>query len=143
MQKIKLAIVGSREFSDYKLLEKSTDSYLEEIRTLFSKGSDPGKDEGEGELEIIIVSGGARGADSLAEKYAKNKKYQTEIYPVTPQQWKDLGKIAGILRNTEIVNASDYMIAFPSKTSKGTLDSIKKMKIKNGNVKIIKYDQDV
>jgi hypothetical protein len=128
--KINLAIVGSRDLNDYKLLKAETDSYIVEIQKLFP----------ENQLEVVIISGGARGADTLAEKYAIDNKYQTVIYRVTSNQWKELGKVAGILRNTDIVKASDYMIAFPSQTSRGTFDSINKMLKKNGNVKIIKYD---
>jgi predicted Rossmann fold nucleotide-binding protein DprA/Smf involved in DNA uptake len=54
-----IAVIGSRNFSDYKLLE-STLAVLPEITK--------------------IVSGGAKGADSLAEIYAE--KYQLPFISV-------------------------------------------------------------
>ena len=133
MSTVNLAIVGGREFDDYDLLEVETTSYIKEILQKFVNPS---------EVEVVIVSGGARGADTLAEKYAKTHNYNTLIFRVTPHQWKDLGKLAGIRRNTDIVNNSDYMIAFPDQNSRGTWDSIRKMTKKNNQVKVIKPKQN-
>ena len=36
------------------------------------------------------------------------------------------GRGAPLVRNTEIVNAADYVLAFPSGDSKGTYDAIRK-----------------
>jgi predicted Rossmann fold nucleotide-binding protein DprA/Smf involved in DNA uptake len=53
---IRIIIAGSREFNDYKLLEKHC---LNIFRELKSDGYNTNKDI------IEIVSGGAKGADSL------------------------------------------------------------------------------
>lgn len=76
-----LMIAGSRGFSDYKLLSRVCDN----IRKKYP--------------DIIIVSGGARGADTLAEKYAKEKGIETKIFKA---QWNLYGKAAGYRRNAEM-----------------------------------------
>lgn len=94
------AIIGSRSFNDYNLLERTIDQYQ----------------------ITFIVSGGASGADSLAEQYAKKRNITIRV--IKPD-WS-LGRHAGMLRNTEIVESSDIVFAFWDGQSKGTQDSIKK-----------------
>lgn len=97
---MKYAIVGSRTFNDYKLLEKILDNII--------KSDD------------CIVSGGANGADKLAAKYARERNLELiEIFP----DWS-IGKHAGPLRNQDIVNKCDKLIAFWDGQSKGTKNSI-------------------
>lgn len=48
---------------------------------------------------IMIVSGGATGADSMAEKYAKEKDYSIKVFPA---DWNTYGKKAGVLRNKQM-----------------------------------------
>ncbi len=102
---IKIAIVGSRNFNDYETLKNVVDKIISEIS----------------DSEIIIVSGGAKGVDSLAELYAKEKNYKMLIFK---PEWKRYGKGAGIIRNKEIVKNSDIVIAFKSINSKGTNNTI-------------------
>jgi hypothetical protein len=111
---MKIAIVGSRDFADYEFLKSKVNSFLDEYE---SQEND----------SIIIVSGGAKGADSLAEQYAKEYGYETLILK---PDWKQYGRSAGILRNTDIVENADILIAFPTKSSIGTWDSIRKAKAK-------------
>ena len=94
------AIIGSRSFTDYALLERTLDQYQIDS----------------------IVSGGAVGADSLAERYASERNITIRV--IKPD-WS-IGRHAGMLRNTEIVESSDIVFAFWDGQSKGTLDSIKK-----------------
>jgi hypothetical protein len=100
---MKVGVIGSRTFNDYDLMVQSL------------KG-----------LKItLVISGGAIGADSLAERYAKENNIQTKIFL---PDWEKHGKRAGFLRNTDIVNESELIIAFWDKSSKGTKDSIEKAK---------------
>jgi len=80
-----------------------------------------------------IISGGATGADSLAEKYATDNDIPITIHKA---DWDKFGKSAGPKRNTLIVNGCDSLIAFPSKSSRGTWDSVRKAKKANKKVKI-------
>jgi hypothetical protein len=69
-----------------------------------------------------IVSGGAVGVDSCAAEYAKRKGIKlTAFLP----QYERYGRAAPIVRNKEIVDYSDKIIAFWNGSSKGTLSVIK------------------
>ena len=69
-----------------------------------------------------IVSGGAVGVDCCASEYAKENGIRlTEFLP----QYERYGRAAPIVRNKEIVDYSDKIIAFWNGTSKGTLSVIK------------------
>lgn len=64
-----------------------------------------------------IVSGGAIGADSYAKDYAlKNGITLVEFLP----DYKKYGKKAPILRNIQIVDNSDFLLAFWNGNSRGT-----------------------
>lgn len=108
--KIKLAIVGSRTFKDYTKFVTDVNRALDDWGLSISNIS-------------TIVSGGAKGADTLAEQFAINNNIGiTRHFP----DWKKYGRAAGLMRNTDIINNSDYVIAFPSRYGKGTQDSIRK-----------------
>lgn len=114
---IKLGIVGYRKYTDYDKFKEKVDEYIKEI----------GK-------PIELVSGGAKGVDTMAEKYAKENNYQIKIfYP----DFEKYGKVAGPKRNTEIVKYSTHIIAFPSKHSIGTFDTINKAIKLNKKLKIV------
>jgi hypothetical protein len=98
----KLAIVGSRGFTDYETFCIFISDYItKEVDT--------------------IVSGGARGADYLAKKYAKEHQLK---YIEIPAQWDKYGKSAGYRRNAAIVNLSDFVVAFWDGQSRGTKHTI-------------------
>ncbi len=103
---IVLAIIGYRKFTDWSLFKETLKDYV--IRY---------------GMPTSIVSGGALGADSMAEKWAKRHKLPISI--LTPD-WKRHGKAAGPLRNTDIINACTHVVAFPHEKGKGTQDSIRK-----------------
>ncbi len=97
---MKIAIVGSRDF-------KPLDRVRDYVKAL-PAGS-------------IVISGGARGVDSAAEEAAKEAHLTTFIFPA---DWNQFGKRAGYLRNIDIVNAADKVVAFWDRTSRGTKHSM-------------------
>jgi len=98
---VKLAVVGSRNFTDYEFLKKILNSYSEKITQ--------------------IISGGAQGADNLAKQYAiKNGIAIKEFIP----NWDVYGKSAGYIRNEKFIKAADELIAFGDKISRETKHSI-------------------
>ena len=114
---MKIIIAGSRTFNDYNLLKSSCDNLLTQF------------------TNIEIVSGTARGADKLGERYAREKGYSIKEFPAN---W-NLGKSAGYIRNAEMAQYSDMLIAFWDGTSKGTkhmIDLANKIGIK---VEIVNY----
>ena len=68
-----------------------------------------------------IISGGARGIDSVAAEYARARGIKlTEILP----RYDRYGRAAPILRNEQIVDAADMVLAFWDGSSRGTLSVI-------------------
>lgn len=100
---MRLAVIGSRTFTDYKKLEEVLDGYA-----LLNPITE-------------IISGGAKGVDKLAEQYSKARAIPIKVYPA---EWDKYGRSAGYRRNTLIVNNCDQVIAFWDGISKGTLHSI-------------------
>ena len=80
-----------------------------------------------------LVSGGARGADAFAERWAL--AHDVAIQVIKPD-WKKHGKAAGIIRNGDIINASTHLVAFPSPKGRGTQDAIKKAKARGIPTKV-------
>lgn len=115
----RLIVAGSRGFDDYAFLEK----YLLYYVQLYDLT----------ESEIEIVSGGARGADRLGEKFAR--EYGCKL-TVMHADWDLHAKKAGFIRNTEMaeyVKENGGCIVFWDGVSSGTkhmIDIAKRFKIK-------------
>jgi SLOG family YspA-like protein len=68
--------------------------------------------------DVVVVHGGARGADLLAADVAQALGCQFEVHHA---DWERYGKRAGIVRNSEMVNlGADVCLAFPLGESRGT-----------------------
>lgn len=116
---MRLAIIGSRSFSDYSLL-------VETLKTHYFNESGWTFDE--------IVSGGARGCDSLAAEFARQNCVKlTEFLP----DWNLFGKSAGFRRNKLIIDHADEVLAFSVNSSKGTAHSISLARQQNKPVRVI------
>lgn len=101
---MKIAIIGSRN-----LIVNDLERYIPDYAT-------------------EIVSGGASGIDTCAEKYAKEKDIKfTKFLP----DYETHGRQAPILRNIDIIDYSDEIIAFWDGKSKGTKFVIDRCKKKN------------
>ncbi len=106
-----LAVIGSRSFSDYQLLSDTLfDRYTETDRL------------GACRWRISsIISGAARGADSLAATIARENGISlTEL----PADWDKHGKAAGFIRNEDIIAGCDEVLAFWDGLSRGTQNSL-------------------
>jgi hypothetical protein len=64
-----------------------------------------------------IVSGGARGVDRCAERYAKENNLKLTVFLPDYDQH---GRSAPILRNKTIVEYADFVVAFWDGSSRGT-----------------------
>ena len=64
-----------------------------------------------------IISGGAKGVDQAAERYAQENNIQMEIHLPEYQRY---GRGATHVRNKLIVDSADFVIAFWDGKSKGT-----------------------
>lgn len=102
----RVIIAGGRDFSDYNYLKDRADTVL----------IDKAKTH-----KIEIVSGMAKGADTLAIKYAREKGYGLIEMPA---DWDRLGKRAGFVRNQTMADESHALIAFHDTVSRGTRNMI-------------------
>ena len=84
----------------------------------------------------MVVSGGAKGADSLGEEYANANNIPTKIFL---PDWDKYGKSAGMLRNSDIINEAEIVVAFWDGESKGCKDAIAKANKLNKKVLIISF----
>ena len=60
----------------------------------------------------VIISGHAKGADTLGEWYAKDRKLEVEVYRA---YWNKYGRAAGMIRNQQMLDKGkpDLVVAFP------------------------------
>lgn len=73
-----------------------------------------------GRDKVIIIHGAARGADTLAKRWAENNNVRQYGFPA---QWDEYGKSAGPIRNREMLKEDPYVVlAFPGGT--GTADMV-------------------
>lgn len=102
----RVVIAGCRDYTDYQEAKEYIDFCLSHIRK---------------ENHIIIVSGGASGADAMGERYADENGFAVERYPA---DWAQYGKSAGPIRNRQMAQAADYVICFWDGESRGTRSMI-------------------
>lgn len=124
---MKIVIAGGRDFKDYSLFCVTCDDIIQRYLKLKYE-------------EVEIVSGGAKGADRMAENYAKNKRYKFTKFPA---DWKKHGKAAGPIRNSEMREYGDYLIAFWDGESKGTKDIATKFGFPNEGKYLVQYYNQV
>ena len=122
MENFKVIIAGSRGFSNYKLLKEKCNEYLREKRKQYN---------------IIIISGGARGADTLGEKYAQDEGFSLEVFPAN---WNKFGKSASFIRNEQMAEIADALIAFWDGKSHGTKHMIEIMENRKLLVRVVNYE---
>lgn len=119
----RVIIAGGRSFSDYQLLREQCLSVLQEkMRT----------------HRVIVISGHARGADALGERFAKEFGLECEAHPA---QWKAFGRGAGLIRNAEMAKNADALIAFWDGRSRGTGHMINFAKRRGLDVSIVDFTQ--
>lgn len=120
MKTFKVIIAGGREFDDYEQLCDMADHMLQN------------KDN------IEVVSGVARGADTLGEMYAKERGYALKQFPA---DWNKHGLGAGPIRNKQMADYGDALIAFWDGLSKGTKNMIEVARTNDLQVKVVIYQK--
>jgi predicted Rossmann fold nucleotide-binding protein DprA/Smf involved in DNA uptake len=119
---MRLAIVGSRNYVNLAELTTLVDQYIRNNGT-----------------PTVIISGGANGADRLAELYANANDIPLKIYPA---DWSLYGRRAGPIRNSQIVADCTCVIAFVADNSVGTVDTINKARKVNKPVMVYQISVD-
>jgi len=117
----RVIIAGSRGFLDYDLLlQKCREILNDKLQT----------------TDVVILSGGAQGADQLGERFAQ--EYNLTIETHKPD-WASYRRGAGIIRNKEMADNADALIAFWNGTSKGTSQMIEYSKKRGLKVDVITF----
>ena len=99
---MKIIIAGSRNITDYELVKRAIlDSGFTDLPNQSTE----------------IVSGMARGVDMLAVRYAR--EYNLSLYEF-PADWNKYGRAAGMIRNDDMAQFADALIAIWDGCSVGT-----------------------
>jgi hypothetical protein len=117
-----LAVVGSRGFNDKWLMAWVLDTLNERA---WEEGG-----------TLRVVSGGAKGADTLAEKWAGSRKVPCTVFPA---EWNRHGNKAGRLRNELMADKCTGAVAFWDSVSPGTRHMIDAVRRRGKQVLLIDY----
>lgn len=112
---VRIIVAGGRDFGNYELLCRTLDEFGE---------------------NFTVIAGGARGADFLGEKYAKERNLELIVYAA---EWEKYGKSAGILRNISMAKNADCLVAFWDGKSRGTKHMIEEASKRNLKVRVVHY----
>lgn len=121
---IRIIVAGGRDFKDYEYLKTSIIEILSELESRYST------DQTKLEKNLIeFVSGVAKGADTLGERFAHEEGYIVKQFPA---DWSQFGNSAGFIRNIEMAkyasskkdNSHGILIAFWDGESRGTKNMI-------------------
>jgi len=116
---MRLIVAGSRGFSSFEQLTERLDFFLSAV------------DE-----PIEFVSGGARGADRLGERYAALRGYP--VVQFIPD-WHRLGRRAGIVRNEAMAGYATHLVAFWDGVSPGTQHMIDFARRRSLGVRVVSF----
>lgn len=121
---MRVLVCGGRDFSNWELLCNTLDN-------LYDFDTDP---------YMTVISGGAKGADTLAEVWVRHSRTAEEdtqyiFSEVYLANWDKHGNSAGPIRNQQMLDEGrpDLVIAFPG--GKGTADMIRRSK--KAGVKVV------
>lgn len=115
----RVIIAGGRDFNDYELLTSTMDLLLSNVHD-----------------SITVVCGKARGADTLGEQYAMEHGYDVAYFPA---DWDKHGKAAGFIRNEQMAQNADALVAFWDYKSRGTQNMIQLAKRYGLKVRVKRY----
>lgn len=120
-KEIRIIVAGSRNFDNYDLLSSELTKYI-------------------ASYEVVIVSGTAKGADRLGERFATDNGFEIRRFPA---DWNKYGKSAGVIRNREMADyaskGNGILFAFWDGKSKGTEHMITIANKCDLEVHVVKY----
>ncbi len=95
----RIAVVGSRDWPDAELVRRTMEIWFV------------------GKWPVEVVSGGARGVDTMAAEAAVFLGCDLKVFPA---DWNQFGRSAGYRRNAQMASYCDEVLAFWDGKSKGT-----------------------
>lgn len=121
MKQYRILITGSRDWHRPQIIEDA----LTEQRDYWSQGR-----------PIVVVHGGARGADQMAEVIARRLGFETELHRA---HWNEHGKAAGFIRNQEMIDlGADVCLAFIKDHSRGASHCARKAF--TAGIKVVRHE---
>jgi len=134
---MRIIIAGSRDFYNYQILKSHCINIIDELYWL-------GRiEEYMGMPNIEIISGTARGADQLGERFATERNFDLHRMPAN---WDVDGKSAGYKRNERMAQYAKeddgVLIAFWDGKSKGTKHMIDMAKKYELQTFVVGFDQE-
>lgn len=117
---MKLIIAGGRDFNDYELLKAEAEDFIGDAN------------------DVEIISGLAKGADSLGCRFAAENNYPLRGFAA---EWGKFGKSAGIIRNKLMAKNATHLIAFWDGKSRGTAHMIGYAKDLALRVRVVRYEK--
>lgn len=100
---MRIIVAGSREGFTISSVERAMEAALKQWKWL--------------PCDVTVVSGTARGVDTLGEQWAYERNLPVERYPADWAQW---GKSAGYRRNAQMAENADALVALWDGESRGT-----------------------
>lgn len=110
---MKILVCGGRDYLDYIKVKATLDSIVGQVENLD---------------EVVIIQGGAKGADFLAKVYAYCWGWGGLTCKEFPANWREFGPAAGHIRNQQMLDEGkpDLVVAF--KGGRGTADMMRRAK---------------
>lgn len=119
---VALAIVGYRDYNDYKTFEAHVNEYIAEIAQPIQ----------------CIISGGCRGVDKMGERFAQEHQIKMIVLHPDWKKYPGPGYKAYVMRDQKIAAACSHLIGFPSDAGKGTQHTIRFAQQLKKHTKVIK-----
>lgn len=116
---MKVVIAGSRDIVDYDILLKAIKECPFQITE--------------------VISGRARGVDTLGEKYAEDCGLKLHLFPA---DWKKYQNAAGPIRNAQMAEVADAVLCVWDGKSPGTKDMMNQAKKRGLPLYVFKVDPD-
>ncbi len=114
-------VCGGRDYSDAATVITVLDNLRQEAANVSRR--------------LHLVTGGATGADALAERWARARGVPCRVYHA---DWDHYGRSAGMIRNQQMLDSEpvDVVIAFPG--GRGTADMIRRASLRVADVRKIR-----
>lgn len=132
MSEVRIIIAGGRDFDgvdNYSILSDTLSAYIEEGLECVDHRN------------IVIMSGGARGADKLGEAFAYNYDLRCRRFPA---YWDQYGRAAGPIRNRKMAKyaaeETGVLFAFWDGKSRGTKNMIDWAKSYGLEIHVVRYE---
>ena len=121
---MKVIIAGGRDFTNVTVMATTLNN-LQDVDHVI-------------EIEkLTLICGMARGADLAAYKLFSEAGLPIKMYPA---DWDQYGKSAGFIRNAQMADIADMLIAFWDGESRGTAHMIDTARKLNLNVLVFNYE---